>query len=111
MKKIRLLILLFTCIGCSAREDCSYELDQFDLNAPYSEKINFEGCGDDISYYKLDVQGELDGEISVQNIYKIKAQGKIDTLIRGEFYSNEFNFKYEPKGQVKGKVKFQITLM
>ncbi len=111
MKKIGLLILLFICIGCSSREDCSYELDQFDLNTPYSEKINFEGYGDDISYYKLDVQGELDGEINFQNIYIITAQGKIDTLIRGEFYSNEFNFKYEPKGQVKGKVKFQITLM
>jgi hypothetical protein len=113
MRKVLLLILCtcFSFIGCSPREECQYEVAQFDLNAPYDEKIDFTDCGDYINYYKLDIEGELDGEIIIKNIYKFKAQGKIDTLIRGEYYSNKFYFKYEPRGPVEGKLKFKITLI
>jgi hypothetical protein len=109
-----LQLILCTCIsfmGCSSREECQYEVAQFDLNAPYDEKIDFTDCGDYINYYKLDIEGELDGEIIINNIYKFKAQGKIDTLIRGDHYSNKFSFNYKPKGNVVGKLKFKITLI
>ena len=111
MRKIICLIALLYCIGCSPREECQYEVLQFDLNSTYEEKIDFEACGDYINYYRLDIEGELDGEIIINNIYKFKTQGKIDTLIQGDHYSNKFNFKYEPKGKVEGKLKFQITLI
>ena len=111
MKKIIILISFFAFIGCSPREECQYEVAQFDLNAPYDEEIDFTDCGDDILYYELDIEGELDGEIIIKNIYTFKAQGKIDTLIQGEYYSNKFNFKYKPIGPVEGKLKFKITLI
>ncbi|MDG1276573.1 MAG: hypothetical protein P8O16_04780 [Algoriphagus sp.] len=113
MRKV-LLLILCTCysfVGCSSREECQFEVAQFDLNVPYGEKIDFAGCGDNILYYELNIEGELDGEIIIKNIYKFKAQGKIDTLIQGEYYSNKFYFKYEPKGPVEGKLKFKITLI
>ena len=111
MKKIICLITLLCCIGCSGLEECQYEVAQFDLNTPYEEEIDFEACGDYIHYYKLDIEGELDGEIIIKDIYKLKAQGKIDTLIQGEYYSNKFYFKYKPIGPVEGKLKFKITLI
>ena len=113
MRKVLLLILstCFSFIGCSSPEECQFEMAQFDLNAPYSEEIDFTDCRDDILYYKLKIEGELDGEIIVKNIYTSKAQGKIDTLIQGEYYSNKFYFKYEPIGPVEGKLKFKITLI
>jgi hypothetical protein len=84
---------------------------QFDLNSTYEEEIDFEACGDYIHYYKLDIEGELDGEITILDIYKFKAKGRIDTLIRADHYSNKFNFKYKPIGPVEGKLKFKITLI
>jgi hypothetical protein len=113
MRKVLLLILCtcFSFTGCSPREECQYEVAQFDLNEPYDEEIDFTDCGDDILYYELNIEGELDGEIIIKNIYKLKAQGKIDTLIQGEYYSNKFYFKYKPKGEVEGKLKFKITLI
>jgi hypothetical protein len=111
MKNIICLIALLCCIGCSGLEECQYEVAQFDLNTPYEEEINFAGCGDNIDYYKLNIEGELDGEIIIKNIYKLKAQGKIDTLIQGEYYSNKFYFKYKPIGPVEGRLKFKITLI
>jgi hypothetical protein len=111
MKNIICLIALLCCIGCSGLEECQYEVAQFDLNNPYEEEIDFAGCGDNILYYELNIEGELDGEIIIKNIYKFKAQGKIDTLIQGEYYSNKFYFKYKPIGPVEGKLKFKITLI
>jgi hypothetical protein len=111
MKKIICLIALLCCIGCSGLEECQYEVAQFDLNGPYDEEIDFTDCGDDILYYELNIEGELDGEIIINNIYKFKTQGKIDTLIQGDHYSNKFNFNYKPIGPVEGKLKFQITVI
>jgi hypothetical protein len=109
--KLLLGCFCYSLIACSAPEKCQYEVAQFDLNSPYSEKIDFTDCGDYIDYYRLDIEGELDGEIIINNIYKFKVQGKIDTLIQGDYYSNKFNFKYEPRGAVEGKLKFKITLI
>ncbi|RAI85786.1 hypothetical protein [Algoriphagus yeomjeoni] len=111
MKNIISLIAILCCIGCSGLEECQYEVPQFDLNTPYEEEIDFAGCGDNIHYYKLDIEGELNGEIVLLNIYKFKAKGRIDTLIRGDYYSNKFNFKYKPIGPVEGDLKFKITLI
>ena len=107
MRKVLLLILCtcFSFIGCSSPEECQYEVAQFDLNAPYDEEIDFTDCGDNFLYYELDIEGELEGEIIINNIYKFKAQGKIDTLIQGDHYSNKFNFNYKPIGPVEGKLK------
>ncbi|GEM_PF-855721 len=109
-----LQLILCTCIsfmGCSSREECQYEVAQFDLNVPYDEEIDFTNCGDNFLYYELDIEGVLDGEIIINNIYKFKAHGKIDTLIQGDHYSNKFNFNYKPIGGVEGKLKFQITII
>jgi hypothetical protein len=111
MRKAIYLITLLYCIGCSGLEECQHEVPQFDLNSTYEEEIDFEACGDYIHYYKLDIEGELDGEITILDIYKFKAKGRIDTLIRADHYSNKFNFKYKPIGPVEGKLKFRITLM
>jgi hypothetical protein len=112
MKKIIWLVALLYCLGCSSlEEECQYEVAQFDLNTPYEEEINFAGCGDNILYYELNIEGELDGEIIIKNIYKFKTEGKIDTLIQGEYYSNKFYFKYKPIGPVEGKLKFRVTLI
>jgi hypothetical protein len=111
MKRLIILISFFAFIGCSPREECQYEVAQFDLNAPYDEKIDFTDCGDYIHYYEMDIEGELDGEIMILDYFKFKAQGKIDTLIRGDYYFNKFNFNYKPIGAVEGKLKFKITLI
>jgi len=113
MRKVLQLIFCtcFSFLGCSSREECKFEMAQFDLNTPYSEEIDFTDCGNDIIYYHLEIEGELEGEIIILDYFKFKALGRIDTLVYGDHYSNKFNFKYRPIGAVEGKLKFRIIVI
>lgn len=112
IKNLQLIICSLVLLSCSSFEEkCQYEVPQFDLNVPYEKEIDFGACGDDINYYRLDIEGEVYGDIIIKNIYRFSPQGKLDTLIRGEYYSNKFYFKYTPIGPVEGELKFRITLM
>jgi len=111
MRKTVIILFVLTTFSCSHLVECNQTISGFDLNNPYSETVDFDKCGDYIVYYASRVKGELSGEFLIKDIYQIKAAGKINTLIRGEHYSNKFNFKYSPIGSVKEDLEFQITLL
>jgi len=110
MLKIVVLIPVLFLVSCGRLQKCELAVGKFDLGKPYSEKLDFNFCGVKPIYFQLEISGFLEGEILLQEYYKFKGMGKIDTLIAADFYANEFLFNYRPLGEVKGDLEFKVSL-
>lgn len=110
MKKIAVFILVLTLGSCGRQSKCELAVSKFDMDKPYSEKLDFSFCGFHPNYYRLEISGNMEGEILLQEYFKFKGNGKIDTLIEGDYYAQEFLFNYSPLGEVKGELEFKISL-
>lgn len=90
MKKIVSLVLVISLYGCDILKKCELQVAKFDLSKPYSENLDFNFCGNDPIYYQLEFSGYFEGEILLQDYFKFYGNGKIDTVINGDYYANEF---------------------
>ncbi len=110
MRKTVVLISLLFLMSCGRLQKCELTVAGFDLSKSYSENLDFNFCGNDPLYFELKFSGYLEGEILLQEYYKFKGNGKIDTLISGDYYANEFLFSYRPLGDVEGDLEFKVSL-
>lgn len=110
MNKIALLILVLSLVSCGRLQKCELAVGKFDLGKPFSEKLDFSFCGFHPNYYRLEISGNLEGEFLLQQYFKFKGNGKIDTLIEGDYYAQEFLFNYSPLGKVEGDLEVRISL-
>lgn len=110
MKKIVVLVLVLSLVSCGRLQKCELAVGKFNLGEPYSEKLDFSFCDFHPNYYWLEISGNLEGEFFLQEYFKFRGNGKIDTLIKGDYYAKEFLFHYSPLGEVKGELEFKISL-
>lgn len=106
----RLLLVFLILTGCQDRQ-CKKVVNSFDLNQPYEQKINFSDCNlGYVHYQNIRISGELEGTAYVGGFFKIEGKGHYDTLIRSDYYSDSYTFRYEPSGEVIGDLQFEVWL-
>lgn len=110
MKKLVGLVLVISLYGCGRLRKCELTVAKFDLGESYSENLDFSFCGFQPNYFQLEISGKLEGKILLQEFYKFSGNGLIDTLIKSDYYAQEFLFNYRPLGEVKGDLEFKISL-
>lgn len=57
----------------------------------------------------LTIKGEVDGDFYINGLYKFEA-GKIDRVIRSDWYHHEIEITYNPIDVTKGHLKIKIEL-
>lgn len=106
----RLLLVFLILTGCQDRQSKKV-VNSFDLNQPYEQKINFSDCNlGYVHYQNIRISGELEGTAYVGGFFKIEGKGHYDTLIRSDYYSDSYTFRYEPSGEVIGDLQFEVWL-
>lgn len=110
MKKIAVFISLLFLVSCGRLQKCELPVAKFDLKKPYEETLDFGFCNLNPVYFYLLVTGTLEGDILVQEFYKLSGTGKIDTLIVSDYYAEKFQFSYRPLGNVEADLEFKISL-
>jgi hypothetical protein len=96
--------------GCTTREKCELSIQKFDYRKPYEETLDFGFCNLNPVYFHLKVSGTLEGDILIQEFYKLSGTGKIDTLIVSDYYADKFQFFYRPLGDIKADLEFKVSL-
>ncbi|MBY5949419.1 hypothetical protein KUV23_00460 [Algoriphagus marincola] len=110
---LKITTFLSFCLGLFA---CSYDpckkvVHDFDLNQPYEQKMDFSNCNlGYVHYQNIRISGELEGTAFVGVFFKIEGKGHYDTLIRSDYYSDSYTFRYEPSGEVTGDLQFEVWL-
>lgn len=110
---LKVTTFLSFCLGlfaCSP-DSCKKVVHDFDLNQPYEQKMDFSNCNlGYIHYQNIRISGELEGTAYVGGFFKIEGNGAYDTLIRSDYYSDSYIFRYEPEGEVIGDLQFEVWL-
>ena len=109
--KTAFLGLLFIFFGgCERPKTCELIVGEFDYSESYEETLKFGFCNLDPNYFQQEVSGTLEGDILLQEFYKLSGKGEIDTVIMGDYYADKFVFDYRPLGEVSGDLEFKISL-
>ncbi|MDG1276571.1 MAG: hypothetical protein P8O16_04770 [Algoriphagus sp.] len=103
-------LLTFSISACTSKV-CERQVSSFDLNKNYEEELDFSACGlKQVTYHSIRISGEVYGDFLVGEYFKVEGKGHYDTLITADYYSDRFNFYYNPLGEVNGDLTFKVIL-
>lgn len=73
--------------------------------------LDFQHCElEQVTYHYIQITGEFYGAAYVGGYFHLVGDGQIDTLITADSYSDKYQFKYEPIGEVSGELEFEVWL-
>jgi hypothetical protein len=109
--KVTTFLSFFLGLFACSYDPCKKVVHGFDLNQGYEQKMDFSDCNlGNVHYQNIRISGELEGTAYVGGFFKIKGKGHYDTLIRSDYYSDSYTFRYEPEGEVTGDLRFEVWL-